>query len=420
MGMAASQARLLTITARMHDIEYKAQSIQEAKIQLATQQDEVYQNYLAALDASTLTIKDWEGNLIPATFNNICGENAVDIATGNKYAFRDSRGALIVDGQIKDGYERFKASGKDCIKGANAAYMFAFYMMGIDVTDSSIFGTVKDSQKSVSDKYNDKTNQEAIDNIMKSARNAYVAKYGDLPSTTYENAYGPEDILNAYREKYVTVDSVTGKITGIKDQEMYELMEGYRKQLQDLLKPSLNTVYKAHADEIYNGVKNRLIGAQDFNQSKFDYYVRMYKEIEAAGGNCTSIQDYDSSIADYQENGTRAANDSDWLQNMIKCGKITVDMVKVDSKTGEVSFASTSVPSDSVLEYTTTTTIDKSAMAKAEAEYEHKNKEINNKDKRFDMDLSKLETERSALKTQYDSIKKIIDDNIEKTFGIFS
>ena len=43
MGMAASQARLLTITARMHDVEYKAQSIQNAKIQLSTQSDQVYQ-----------------------------------------------------------------------------------------------------------------------------------------------------------------------------------------------------------------------------------------------------------------------------------------------------------------------------------------------------------------------------------------
>ena len=55
MGMAASQARLLTITARLHDVEYQAQSIQNAKISLATQQDDVYQKYLDALDATTLT-----------------------------------------------------------------------------------------------------------------------------------------------------------------------------------------------------------------------------------------------------------------------------------------------------------------------------------------------------------------------------
>ena len=54
MGMAASQARLLTITARMHDVEYAAQSIQNAKVALATQSDEAYKAYMEALDATKI------------------------------------------------------------------------------------------------------------------------------------------------------------------------------------------------------------------------------------------------------------------------------------------------------------------------------------------------------------------------------
>ena len=47
-------------------------------------------------------------------------------------------------------------------------------------------------------------------------------------------------------------------------------------------------------------------------------------------------------------------------------------------------------------------------------------KQIDKKDKQFDMDLNRLETERTALTTEYDSVKKVIQDNIERTFGIFS
>ena len=54
MGMAASQARLLSITARIHDVEYQAQSIQNAKLQLATQEDRIYTEYNEALNATTL------------------------------------------------------------------------------------------------------------------------------------------------------------------------------------------------------------------------------------------------------------------------------------------------------------------------------------------------------------------------------
>ena len=85
MGMAASQARLLTITARLHDVEYQAQSIQNAKISLATQQDDVYQKYLDALDATTLTYKTDEG-YVAATFDNLCGFNNI---TNGTVALRD-------------------------------------------------------------------------------------------------------------------------------------------------------------------------------------------------------------------------------------------------------------------------------------------------------------------------------------------
>ena len=54
MGMAASQARLLTLTSRLHDVEYKAQNIESQKIALATQKDELYQNYCDALDAKKM------------------------------------------------------------------------------------------------------------------------------------------------------------------------------------------------------------------------------------------------------------------------------------------------------------------------------------------------------------------------------
>ncbi len=48
MGMAASQARLLSLTSRLHDVELRAQAIESQKIALATQKDELYENYCEA------------------------------------------------------------------------------------------------------------------------------------------------------------------------------------------------------------------------------------------------------------------------------------------------------------------------------------------------------------------------------------
>ena len=115
-----------------------------------------------------------------------------------------------------------------------------------------------------------------------------------------------------------------------------------------------------------------------------------------------------------------AANNEEWLSAMIQSGEFSIEIVDKDKKTGIIDLKGTSPSSDISLSFSTTTEIDSRAMKKAEAKYEKTLKDIDAKDKRFDLSLSKLETERSALTTQYESIKKVIDENIERTFGIFS
>ena len=59
-------------------------------------------------------------------------------------------------------------------------------------------------------------------------------------------------------------------------------------------------------------------------------------------------------------------------------------------------------------------------LKKAEAKYNHELNVIKRKETKFDQELNKLETERTALTKEMDSIKQVKDDNIERTFGIFS
>ena len=63
---------------------------------------------------------------------------------------------------------------------------------------------------------------------------------------------------------------------------------------------------------------------------------------------------------------------------------------------------------------------DETDLKKAEQEYEYELSKINTKDTNYDKDLSNLETERTSIKTEMESIQKVRDDNIERTFGIFS
>lgn len=404
MGMAASQARLLTITARQHDVEYQAQSIQNAKIQLATQSDEVYNEYLDALDATTLTLRNSASELVTATFNNMCGLNAIKTATGEEYVLKDSQDRLIVPADVEEAYNDFKGDG------GSDAYMFACYMLnknGIAYAEESTGKTWVDVCKErLADAENDayesndntylKNLKDSMDKILEEALNDYNA--GKEDSNKKEKFNTKEDLEAALTENSLT------------DAQKSKLKKHYDKYVktEDTYR---NSLYKQYAEQIYQNVSNGdMLG---YDEDMFNYYVNMFKKIQAAPGGCVSITNYDGDNGD-------AANNSDWLKNMIECGVITVALVKKDKSTGNVTLDPTSPSSDSALGYTTTTSIDKTALAKAEAKYEKATKEIDQKDKKFDMDLSKLETERTALKTEYESVKTVINDNIERTFKIFS
>ena len=62
MGMAASQARLLTITARLADNELRSQTINNAKMRLSTQSSQASENYINALNNATMKFSNYDVN----------------------------------------------------------------------------------------------------------------------------------------------------------------------------------------------------------------------------------------------------------------------------------------------------------------------------------------------------------------------
>lgn len=64
--------------------------------------------------------------------------------------------------------------------------------------------------------------------------------------------------------------------------------------------------------------------------------------------------------------------------------------------------------------------LDKTDDAAAEAEYTEFQTKIQNIDKKLELRLTQLETERSSIQTEIDAISKVIDDNIESSFKAFS
>lgn len=57
MGLSSSQARLLNLTTRMHQIEYKAAKLEAEKLQMANESTRAYEDYLEALEKTKIQKK---------------------------------------------------------------------------------------------------------------------------------------------------------------------------------------------------------------------------------------------------------------------------------------------------------------------------------------------------------------------------
>jgi membrane-associated HD superfamily phosphohydrolase len=109
---------------------------------------------------------------------------------------------------------------------------------------------------------------------------------------------------------------------------------------------------------------------------------------------------------------TKIFNDPNWLVTQLKAGNLTLSYYSVAEK----GFVSTTMDDDESI----TEREDSSAIKIAEQVYKNHMDKIEHQDKQFDMELTKLESEHNALQTEYDSVKKVISNNVEKSFNTFN
>ncbi|MDR1168669.1 MAG: hypothetical protein LBK53_07275 [Heliobacteriaceae bacterium] len=125
----------------------------------------------------------------------------------------------------------------------------------------------------------------------------------------------------------------------------------------------------------------------------------------------------------YAQLDEKYMNNEAWLKYMLEIGNISMEQVTFNEK------GSTETPSLKQREwksimYKNSSDIseqeDKIAVTKAEVKYEKALREIQSKDKQYDSDLKKLDTQHNALQTEYESLKSVIDKNVERSFKAFS
>ena len=62
---------------------------------------------------------------------------------------------------------------------------------------------------------------------------------------------------------------------------------------------------------------------------------------------------------------------------------------------------------------------DPDAIDNAKATYDANTASISSQEKLLDLELTQINTEHSAVKTEYDAVKSLISDNVDKSFNVF-
>ena len=130
MGLSSSQARLLTLTSRMHQIEYKAAKLEAMKLQMANESSRVYEEYLDALDKTKVQVKafntdgsvtykdiksyadDFLGAGYAINFNGMVYDNSDYKVDKEGKLFANSATVITVDAANKDTYPGFAEGDK--------------------------------------------------------------------------------------------------------------------------------------------------------------------------------------------------------------------------------------------------------------------------------------------------------------------
>ena len=110
MGMAASQARLLSITSRLSDNELRSQLINNQKIRLATESSKASERYVAALNDTKMMYSayDVKGNPLnkELTFANLTAYSSYN----NQYGLRNLSGQILVSEEDAFNFENSNVS----------------------------------------------------------------------------------------------------------------------------------------------------------------------------------------------------------------------------------------------------------------------------------------------------------------------
>ena len=368
MGMAASQARFLSLTARKSNTEYEGQQINQERTALANESSNLY-SQLSKMDVPTPPdTSDFYKTQYTFSSNKI--------ASGSSYI------DYTLDG-IKDTPEGIVATVSHSINN--------YQNKGVSVS-----GSIQD------------------DNLGDFEPGS-VTKYDSEKGSNYSDAYNVNGgivsglLFNSLNETYaIYLEEVSNNKASL------EALNGDNKESTDYIHSydfdgdGNSTQYLAYA--MVNGTKYYFTNSQLTKREEVqgDNKNEYYETIGAVA----TIVSYSKTISEeipiirYEENDT---------------GRITSITIGSDGNEYTYELECVSVQDEdayqqAMLDYE----YEQAKYEKNVSNINSKTEEIQAKDKTLELELKQLDTEQNAIATEMDAVQKVVEDNVESTFKTFA
>lgn len=461
MGMAASQARLLSITARLTDNENTGQALSYAKQRLADQTQQITNEYNEALNATKLTVltgfNGAEANYTDISYNLMTSLQMAEEV--KQYVVTDTKGRILVTEEIAKAFEKSHGNVNQFL-----------YNMGYSQADINVQITSSDESKKQDamvkiheawDKYFETVGIDFMIDDEHKDPNAFTIAWSTTWATDkdgdYIDANGNKISVNDLSTKGVSnVGDGYASYAVINDNGFYVDKDG------NAIIPDENGNYTKEQSEsvVYQPINYE--GTTQASRDLYDYAMAIteaYLRTDGNGSNANyNLDDYNSaynsdnlSALNYYKNIFSKMMSNDYFTYTNTPGLATKDEHYIYAEVGtgtagnvqksplkdnytfeaalrdgtlrleyysstDKAFKSTTISEDNCIQEVP----DERAIAQAESKYNQDMADLENKDNKFDLELKKIDTEHNALQTEYDAIKNVVDKNVESSFKIFS
>lgn len=412
MGMAASQARYLGLTARKTNVEYEGQQINQARTALANQSANTF-NELLALEVPTApSTQDYTTVKYSYTDGTITEEieemsQLLDDPDGYNYIISHYHYADVYTGiqnrltnpQVSMGTTGAKSSiSRDNVEeDADGNYT-------INGSPVTAFDDTNEEQHNaymtISNNYPDFAK-------LKDDLYTFTGEDGSLHFTTGASLEGTDDIEDYFVESDVPTYIGTAAL------QKYDPTDSTQKAAYDQICKDWPTSDFANApeDEIYiweyqgqtrfaclSDLETAAMSAPNQatpteNQDKLTYYVAQDLN--------TKIEQQQKAIVDINEDGR--------IQSIRYEDSSATYAVSTKTETDQDAYQ------DAMNQYN----YDMQVYEKSIADINAKTEKIQEQDRTLELRLRQLDTEQDALQTEMEAVQKVIEKNIESTFKTF-